>query len=106
MIFTAFPGWRSAHKDRVENKPASLLVVSLGKTLNGMLFHLHVADRWWGQAVYLSWWLSLTKDMQTEHKLIRLKHKIRMRCKDIVGIKVIALFMLLLFMLKTRMTSP
>ena len=32
----SFPAWRSALKrDSVENKPASLLVVSLGKTLNG-----------------------------------------------------------------------
>ena len=31
-----FPAWRSAQKrDCVENKPASLLVVSLGKALNG-----------------------------------------------------------------------
>ena len=29
----------------VENKPASSLVVSLGKTLDGML-HLFVEDRW------------------------------------------------------------
>ena len=35
--------------------------------------HLHVVDRWWGQAVYPSWWPSLTKDMQTEHELIRMK---------------------------------
>ena len=32
----SFPAWRSAHKDSVENKPASFLVVSLGKALNGM----------------------------------------------------------------------
>ena len=33
----SFPAWRSAYKrDSVENKPASLLVVSLGKALNGM----------------------------------------------------------------------
>ena len=32
----SFPAWRSAHRDSVENKPASLLVVSLGKVLNGM----------------------------------------------------------------------
>ena len=32
----SFPAWRSAHKDSVENKPTSLLVVSLGKGLNGM----------------------------------------------------------------------
>ena len=32
----SFPAWRSAHRDSVENKPASLLVVSLGKAFNGM----------------------------------------------------------------------
>ena len=32
----SFPVWRSAHRERVENNPASLLVVSLGKALNGM----------------------------------------------------------------------
>ena len=32
----SFPSWRSAHRDSVKNKPASLLVVSLGKALNGM----------------------------------------------------------------------
>ena len=47
----SFPAWRSAHKDSVENKPASLFVVSLGKALNGMP-PFYVADRWWGQAVY------------------------------------------------------
>ena len=31
----SFPAWRSAHRDSVENKPANLLVVSLGKALNG-----------------------------------------------------------------------
>ena len=30
----SFPVWRSANRDSVENKPASLLVVSLRKTLN------------------------------------------------------------------------
>ena len=34
--------------------------------------HLHVADRWWDQAVYPLWWSSLTKDVQTEHELIRM----------------------------------
>ena len=33
----SFPAWRSANRDNVENNPASLLVVSLGKTLNRML---------------------------------------------------------------------
>ena len=32
----SFPAWCSAQRDSVENKPASLLVVFLGKTLNGM----------------------------------------------------------------------
>ena len=32
----SFPAWRLANRDSVENKPASLLVVSLGKALNGM----------------------------------------------------------------------
>ena len=33
----SFPVWRSAQKrDSVENKPASLLAMSLGQTLNGM----------------------------------------------------------------------
>ena len=31
----SFPAWRSKHRDSVENKPASLLVVSSGKALNG-----------------------------------------------------------------------
>ena len=31
-----------------------------------------MADRWWGQAVYPSWWPSLTKDVQTEHEPIRM----------------------------------
>ena len=35
----------STKKDIVENKPASLLVVSLCKALNGRL-HLYVEDRW------------------------------------------------------------
>ena len=36
----SFPVWRSAHRDSVENKPASLLVESLGKTLKGMSLSL------------------------------------------------------------------
>ena len=31
----SFPAWRSAYREVVENKPASSLVVSLGKALNG-----------------------------------------------------------------------
>ena len=52
----------------IANLPASLLVVSMGKTFNGMPQSLW----WWGKAVYPSWWPSLTKDMQTEHELIRM----------------------------------
>ena len=32
----SFPAWRSGNRDRVKSKPASLLVVFLGKALNGM----------------------------------------------------------------------
>ena len=32
----SFPAWRSTLKDSVKNKPASLLVLSLGKALNGI----------------------------------------------------------------------
>ena len=32
----SFPAWRSANRDSVETKPSSLLVVSFGKTLNGI----------------------------------------------------------------------
>ena len=32
----SFSAWRSAHGNSVENKPASLLFVSLGNALNGM----------------------------------------------------------------------
>ena len=39
----SFPAWRSANRDSVENKPASLLVVSLGKTLNEV--HLSLRGR-------------------------------------------------------------
>ena len=51
----------------MENKPVSLLVVSLGKTLNGM--PLSSCGR---QVVGPS---SLTKDMQAEHEFIRIKKK-------------------------------
>ena len=36
----SFPAWHSANKDSVKNKLASLLVVSLGETLNGMSLSL------------------------------------------------------------------
>ena len=43
----SFPAWRSANRNKVKSKTASLLVVSLGKSFNGMI-HFHVADRWQG----------------------------------------------------------
>ena len=67
MIFTASLLGTQQNGDNVEDKPASLLVVSLGKTLNGMP-HLYVEDRWWSQAVYPSWSPSLTEDLQTERE--------------------------------------
>ena len=54
----------------MENKPASLLVVSLGKTLNGMppsLCGRQVAE----PSSQPSWWPSLIKDLQTEHERSR-----------------------------------
>ena len=36
MVFTTFLLGAQHESDSVENKPASLVVVSLGKTLNGM----------------------------------------------------------------------
>ena len=38
--------------------------------------HLFVANSWWRQAVYLSWWPSLRKDMQAEHELIRMSENV------------------------------
>ena len=46
MVFTvSLLGAQHKKRDSVENKPASLLVVSLGKALNGTP-HLYVEDRW------------------------------------------------------------
>ena len=50
----SFPAWRSAKRNSVENKPASLLVVSMSKTLNGMPPSL-CGRQMMGQAVYPSW---------------------------------------------------
>ena len=40
---------------------------SLGQ---GTCLHLYVANRCWDQAVYPSWWPSLTEDSQTDHELL------------------------------------
>ena len=63
-----FPAWCSAHRNSVESKLTSLLVVSLGKTLNGM-----PPSSCSRQVVRPS---SLLKNMQTEHKLIRMNEAI------------------------------
>ena len=66
----SFPAWRSAHKGVWRTSRQACLLCPWARHLTGCL-RLYVADRWWGQAVYPSWWPSLTKDMQTEHELIR-----------------------------------
>ena len=50
MIFRVSLLGAQQNRDSVENKPESLLVVSLARHLAGCL-NLYVADRWWGQAV-------------------------------------------------------
>ena len=45
LVFTAFLFDVQHYRDSVENKPASLLVVPLGKHLAGFP-HLGVVDRW------------------------------------------------------------
>ena len=68
----SFPAWGSAHRDGVENKPATLLVVSLGKALKGIppssCGRQEAGPSSRGGP-------SLTKDMQTEHELIRKNKK-------------------------------
>ena len=76
MVFTASLLGAQHIRDSVENKPASLLVVSLGKALNGMPPSL-CGRQMVGQAVYPSWWPSVTKDMQTEHELLRVNELIK-----------------------------
>ena len=45
LVFTASLRDAQQYRDSVENKPASLLVVPLGKALSGIP-HLGVVDRW------------------------------------------------------------
>ena len=56
-------------KTGIHSFPACLLC-PWARRLIGCL-HLYVADRWWGQAIYSSWWPSLIEDMQTEHERSR-----------------------------------
>ena len=46
------------------------LLCPWARHLTGCL-HLYVANRLWSQAVYPSWWPSLTEDSQTEHERSR-----------------------------------
>ena len=70
MVFTA--SLLGAQQNRIVWKTSrqACLLCPWARHLTGCL-RLYVVDRWWGQAVYPSWWPSLTKDMQTEHELIR-----------------------------------
>ena len=65
MIFTAFLLGAQQNRDSVENEPASLLVVPLGKKLNGMPLSLCGADK---QSTCRGG-PSLTEDSQTEREL-------------------------------------
>ena len=63
----SFLAWCSAHRDCVENKPASLLVVSLYKTLNGMPLSL-CGRQMVGPSSLPVVVASLTEDLQTERE--------------------------------------
>ena len=68
MVFTVSLLGTQQNRDSVENKPASLLVVSLGKTLNGM--PLSLCGRLTGGAKQSirPGGPSLTEDWQTERE--------------------------------------
>ena len=51
------------------------LLCPWARHLTGCL-RVYVADKWWSQAVYPSWWPSLTKDMQTKLELIRVNESL------------------------------
>ena len=65
----SFPVRRSANRDIVENEPASLLVVSLGKILNGMP-PSSCGGKVVGPSSLPLWWPRLTEDSQTEHECL------------------------------------
>ena len=67
MVFTASLLGAQQHRDSVENKPASLLVMSLNKTLNGMPQSLWQK---YGEAKQSTrrGGPSLTEDLQTERE--------------------------------------
>ena len=79
IIWFTSLGWACSCNLRWEFK--SKLLCPWARRLTGCL-HLYVANKWWSQAVYPSWWPSVTKDMQTECELIRTnewKSKLRLR---------------------------
>ena len=71
MIFTASLLGAQHKRDCVANKPASLLVVSVGKALKGMPPSL-CGRQILGRSSLPVMVVSLMKDMQTEHELIRM----------------------------------
>ena len=70
MVFTASLLGAEHIRDSVENKPASLVVVSLGKALNGMPPSLR-GRQMVGPSSLPVVVARLTKDVQIEHELIR-----------------------------------
>ena len=69
MVFTASLLGAQQNRDSVENKPASLLVVSLGKTLYGMPPSLCGRQVVGPSSLPRHGGASLTEDLQTEHEL-------------------------------------
>ena len=75
MVFTASL-LGAQHKKGIVRRTSQQACLSCPweRHLTGCL-HLHMANRWQGQAVYPSRWPSLTKDMQAEHELICINKK-------------------------------
>ena len=63
------PVWRLAYRIVWRTSRQACLLWLWARHLTGC-FCLYVADRWWGQAVYPSWWPNLTEDLQTEPERI------------------------------------
>ena len=61
------PAWRSTNRDNAENKSASLLIVSLGKTPNGIPLPLRQTGGGAKQSIHRSG-PSLTEELQTERE--------------------------------------
>ena len=65
----SFPAWRPASRDSVKNKPASLLVVSLGKAWDSFIFLWQTG----GGAKQFTYYCGpgLSEDLQTDHERYR-----------------------------------